>query len=405
MIRIPKQIINKINYFVLDYFLKSRNQLILNFEHLFKNTFRHKNRKIFFLGRARYGIFLSVKNILRNSNNNLVLLSSFTIPAVIDLVKKAGGKPYFVDFEKDSLYLDLSLIKKLIINKKPAALLITHYHVVQKHLNEIVKLCKKNNVKLIEDCAIYMSNSNSVGLKSDYSIFSFSSFKIVNFFFGGAISIRKKIPHDLINNLIKKEKKLNFCDYSLQIFNTWKFSFLTQKFFFHFITFELLKFKKKFNEQKNYEDKYHNFNKQPSSIAIASINSKIKKYYIEKKKRQYLAKIYYKLLKSICDNHVKVELNKGDFFHFVVFAKNKVHRDFIKKKCLENNFDIGTFFYPNCHKISNFKKIKGFTRNAEDIKNRIILLPTHNRVDSKYAYGLGRYLKKIYYYDYTSIQI
>lgn len=80
-----------------------------------------KNNMIF-LGRARTGIYLLVKHYLKDikSKNNVVLTSAYTIPDIINLIKKGGGKPVFVDFDYNSTYFSINDLKKKLpsINQK-----------------------------------------------------------------------------------------------------------------------------------------------------------------------------------------------------------------------------------------------------------------------------------------------
>ena len=136
---LPKQVINKINYLkFVQYFFKIPN--IIKIKSKFKKILNLNNRyKLIFLGRARTGIYLATKIIVDQSENKDVLIAPFTIPDVINLIKLAGGRPIFIDFEKKSTNLDIRVLKKNLINK-PAALVITHYTINQKDYKKIYKI-------------------------------------------------------------------------------------------------------------------------------------------------------------------------------------------------------------------------------------------------------------------------
>jgi len=403
----PKQIIYPISYFnyFKSFFFETKSyekNLIKKITKIF-----NINKEVKLLGRARSGIYLAIKIALKYSKNNNVLLSPYTIPEVVSLVIAAGGIPIFIDHEKKSIDLKISELNKKI-KKKPSAVLITHYHVNQRNYKKIYKLCKKYKVFLVEDCAIsYSGKSNNlkIGSLSDFSIYSFSSFKFINFFYGGALAYKKKYNH-----ILRKEtlnwKNLKPTEYYSKFINTLKFDILTNKFVFNFFTANMLKLinkqKPSFLDKKNYLKQKFKFDKtyftKPSDIAIKEIYEKTSIYKIYLNHRQKIAKIYYKNLKKITIPKYQFKSNffkNNEFIHFIVHAKNKQHRDYLKKQLLKNGFDVGGFFYPNCEDFINTKN-KERKKNIDDLKNIIITLPTHPRITKEYAEKLSKNLLKLY---------
>ena len=103
----------------------------------------------------------------------------------------------FIDHEKFSTNISIKDLSKKLKNIN--CLILTHYHVNQEITKKYFQFVK-NNVYLIEDCAIsYKGNSKKtpIGSLSDFSIYSFSIFKFVNYFFGGAISYKKKYSNEV----------------------------------------------------------------------------------------------------------------------------------------------------------------------------------------------------------------
>ena len=70
-----------------------------------------------------------------------------TISAIIN----AGGKPKLVDIGNDYL-IDVKKIKKSI-SKKTKAIIPVHLYGQMCEMDEIRKIAKNNNLKIIEDCA------------------------------------------------------------------------------------------------------------------------------------------------------------------------------------------------------------------------------------------------------------
>jgi len=135
------------------------------------------------LGRTRSGIFLLVKQVVTEARRN-VIMSPYTIPDIINMVKLGGGEPVFVDFRLNSTNVDLGHLRSLV-DEQTACVLVTHYHVPQAETNAIAHFCRSKGVKFFDDCAISLGASiegQPIGTVSDASVFSFSGFKILNFF-------------------------------------------------------------------------------------------------------------------------------------------------------------------------------------------------------------------------------
>ena len=141
--RIKINFINIFNLFTVKKF-KYQSNVVINLK-----KFLNVN-KIILLGRARTGIYLLVKHYLKypaRSGRN-VLVTAYTIPDVINLIKKAGGKPLFVDFEYQSTYFSILDLKNKIKKYKPKIVILTHYHLEEKNIKKILDICKKKKLLL-----------------------------------------------------------------------------------------------------------------------------------------------------------------------------------------------------------------------------------------------------------------
>ena len=131
MIKYPKQIIYPINFLKPSLYFSKKN-FLNNFLKRFKKINRNNSLNQKILGRARSGFYIAIKSLIKNERN-VFLISPFTIHEVIDLIILAGGKPLFIDFQKETTNLDLEKIKKNI-NKNVCGLVITHYSIVDKNI-------------------------------------------------------------------------------------------------------------------------------------------------------------------------------------------------------------------------------------------------------------------------------
>lgn len=402
---LPKQIINKIYYFNFIHYLffKPNKKRI---EKKLKKTLNLSNTySIVLLGRARTGIFLAIKSILKQSTSKLILIAPYTIPDVINLIKIAGGEPIFIDFDKKSTNLNLKILEKFL-NTKPAALIITHYTINEKNYKKIFKMCKKKNVKLIEDSAIAIAgysgkNKTPINSLSDFSIFSFSAFKFLNFFYGGLLAIKNNDDFNIINSEVKKWTKLDSYSYFKKFLEVLVFQFFTNKIVFNILTMKIYKlrsflgFNKSTKTYTNYQigklDK--TYLTRPSDLFYQEINKKMKFFKMSQFHRRKISNIYYNYLKhfSIPHDLTRSQINHSSVMHYLIYHKQS---NKLKQKLLNYNFDVGKTFYENCSPIFKNKKNEK-QNNIDDLVKNTILLPTHELITTNYAKKLAKKILKL----------
>jgi dTDP-4-amino-4,6-dideoxygalactose transaminase len=148
-------------------------------------------RNVIPIGRARAGIYILIKQTIARDRVEIVM-SPYTIPDVVNMVIFAGGVPVFVDFLPGSTNVAVDAVDRAM-SPRTAAVLLTHYHVNQEHLAEIGQLCRAKSVPLFDDCAIAFGadyDGAPIGGLTDASVMSFSSYKLLNYFWGGALAVR-----------------------------------------------------------------------------------------------------------------------------------------------------------------------------------------------------------------------
>lgn len=402
MIKYPKQIIYPINFFKPSLYYSKKN-FLNNFLKRFKKINRNNNLNQKILGRARSGFYIAVKSLIKNGKN-VFLISPFTIHEVIDLIMLAGGKPLFIDFQKNTTNLDLEKIKENI-NKNVCGLVITHYSIVDQNINLIFQLSKEKKIAIIEDCALcYLSAYNiSKKNKSDFQIYSFSSFKTINYFYGGLISYKKKYD-EKVNSVIKDWKKMDFFSYFRQIIRTLIFTLLTNNLIYNFITIYILRKK---NIIKNFLEKKidlktteinSSYFSLPSNAAVNELNLKILNYKKILTHRRKISLNYYSFLKNISiPKKITIkDIIQGDCFNYLILCKNENHKNYLNNILIENNFDTGLHFYYNCKNFKKFANIYGETSNLDNLIKRLLILPTHPRISIKYSTILSQTILKYY---------
>ena len=196
---------------------------------LFEKKISHFNKSNFVVncnsGTAALHISLKLSNVKKDDE---VIVPSITFISTINSVLYCNASPIFMDCDKN-LNVDVNKIilflknntyqkKKITYNKKTkkkiSAILITHVFGNLVNLDELVSLCKKRSIKLIEDAAEALgstfNNKLHAGTIGDFGILSFNVNKIITTGSGGSILIKNKKDFKKAKSLINQSKKDKF---------------------------------------------------------------------------------------------------------------------------------------------------------------------------------------------------
>lgn len=132
-----------------------------------------------------------------------VIVPNYTMIATPNSIKMFGAIPVFVDVEKETLCLDIELVKKAITAKTKAIMFVNangRYPIAG--IDAFQKLCDIHNLVLIEDSAqalgSYHINGKHAGTVGAVGSFSFSAPKVISTGQGGAlITNDDKIAHNI----------------------------------------------------------------------------------------------------------------------------------------------------------------------------------------------------------------
>ncbi len=160
-----------------------------------------------------------------------VIVPTITFIAPINAISYNHAKPIFmdcdeyynIDEEKTIEFINKETIYKngFTINKKTKkiirAIIVVHTFGNAVNLNQLVPLCKKRNIKIIEDASEalgthYIKNEKYAGTVGDFGVISFNGNKIITSGAGGMILVKNKKNYDRIKYLIYQAKNdaLNF---------------------------------------------------------------------------------------------------------------------------------------------------------------------------------------------------
>ena len=176
---------------------------VLKFERSFRKYIGSNDCVAVNSGTSALNLALSLYNI----KNKEVILPSLTFVSTVNAVKINGGIPIFVDVEPKTLCLDHSKIKKSL-SKKTRVILPVHFAGMPCNLDEIIKICRKNNLVLIEDAAHAAGSSykkKKIGKHGSAVCFSFHPIKNLAMPTGGLISINHK-NHKIIRKTLESRR-------------------------------------------------------------------------------------------------------------------------------------------------------------------------------------------------------
>tara|TARA_B100001094_G_C18125091_1_gene769071 strand:- start:424 stop:1569 length:1146 start_codon:yes stop_codon:yes gene_type:complete len=274
-------------------------------------------------------------------------------------VELTGAKAVFVDCDLKTGNILASDIEKKI-NRKTKAIAIVHFLGIPVDISEIKKIAKKNNLFILEDCALAIGakyNNKHVGTIGDVGVFSFYPVKHFTTGEGGIIITKNK----------KLSKKLKL----LRAFGV----------------------NKTFSERKKglYNSNYLGLNYRMSEIHAAIGCSQIKKLPSFLKQR----KINFDLMYKKISNNKKIQVIKSNnkFLHSSNYCLSIILRSDISKKRDEiikklNKEGLGTsIYYPHPVPRMNYYKNK-YKYDKKNFKNATIIS------DNSIALPVGPHLKQ-----------
>jgi dTDP-4-amino-4,6-dideoxygalactose transaminase len=134
--------------------------------------------------------------ILGVEREDEVMVSTFTFSGSINPILYLGATPIMVDSESHTWnlcpkYLESAILDRIALTgRAPKALVLVHLYGMPAQLDEIIEICQKYQIPIIEDAAEALGSSykgKKLGAFGDLSIYSFNGNKIITTSGGGAL--------------------------------------------------------------------------------------------------------------------------------------------------------------------------------------------------------------------------
>ncbi len=123
-------------------------------------------------------------------SGDIVFCSSFTFSASANPIIYQHAIPVFIDCDLETWNMSPDALEKAFRKYKPKAVLVVHLYGLSADLDQIISICDRHNVPLIEDAAESLGTfykSRHTGSYGDYGVFSFNGNKIITTSGGGML--------------------------------------------------------------------------------------------------------------------------------------------------------------------------------------------------------------------------
>ena len=305
---------------------------VLKFETEFKKYIRCTECITVNSGTAALHLALSLFDV----KGKEIILPAITFVSTAHAVVLNGGKPIFADVEPTTLCLDPSDVdQKITTNTK--LILPVHFGGMPCDLSRLHLLCKKNNIKIVEDAAHAAGstfNKKRIGSHSEVACFSFHPIKNLAMPSGGCITLNGKKSSKFKKLLVNRR----WCGITNRVGPV-------------------------------YDVKEIGWNYYMNEFSAAIGLVQLKKLNLLNKRRQNIAKRY---SKEINVEH-KMPFSKDCSYHlYWIIIKN---RKKFMKKMTENGIETGIHYIP-VNKMTFYKNTSTLA-NTKKVSKGLVTIPIH----------------------------
>jgi perosamine synthetase len=323
-----------------DKWISGDGPVIEKFEKKFKGIIKKNYAIAVSNGTSALEIALASLKLKKGSK---VILPNLTIVSCLNAIIRNNLKPIFVDVSVDDFNICINDLKKKI-SSDVKALIMVHTYGLAANIQEINKLKKRYNFKIIEDCAEGLGLKHKkryLGTFGDLSTFSFYSNKLITTGEGGCILTDNK----------------NYYQNCLKLRN---------------LSFGSI-------ERFKHEDLSGNY--RISSLQCAYGLSELKNFYKNIKLKRKIGLFYNKNLKDVnfCKTPLKKNFTSSNIYwvYPLIIKKNKkISKQHFQKFMKKNGIITRDFFFPLSEQpfLKKFKiKIRKFKNSSYLYKNGIYI--------------------------------
>lgn len=286
-----------------------------------------------------------------------VIVPANSYPTVFG-VALSGACPKLVDVEQETGHIQPLELEKTI-SKKTKAAVVVHLYGMSANLTQLKKICKRNNIFLIEDCAQSFGTTykeKPVGSFGDLAIFSFYPTKNLGAYGdGGAV----------VTDNYNWQNKLRML--------------------------------RMYGEKGRYDSQFLGQNSRLDELQAAFLLVKMKHLQEWTNTRRLLAKIYNQELSSISE--IKLIPNIPERKHvYHIFTIRTRKRDLLRMWLNQANIETGIHYPKPIHHTKAFSSlgVRGDFPIAENWSNEELSLPLHPFLTERQVYYVCNKVKEFF---------
>jgi len=307
------------------------------------------------VGNGTDAIKLALLALEIGKDDEVITVSNTAVPTISAIVE-TGAKPVFCDVTEKDYNISVEAIEELV-TKKTKAIVCVHLYGHPAEIKKINSICKKYNLKLIEDCAQSHGSKYKdrfTGSFGDISAFSFYPTKILGAFGDGGMCVTNKKVYD------NKLKMLRF--YGMK--------------------------------DKYFSEIEKGVNTRLDEVQAAILMFKLKRLKSDIVKRRKIAKAYNS---NLSNTSLILPTQIKDFYHsYYVYVVRHPNREYIMKKLKENDIFVNISYPYPVHSMPPFRKYKkGNLKNTNKFSKEIFSLPIYPQLSldkvEKVSYVLDKY--------------
>jgi len=371
-------------------------------EKTFRQYFQVNQALSFISGRTALWAILQAMGL---NQGDEILLQAYTCVVIPNTIIALGARPVWVDINPETFNLNTRDLEKKI-TPKTKAIIVQYTFGQPAKIKEIMKICEKHKLLLIEDCAQALGGEyqgQKLGTFADASFFSFGRDKIISSVFGGmAITNDKKLGNRLTQ--IQKQMPLPRQAWiAQQLFHPLAFSLIISVYncfdlgkLIHFLMTRLgLLSRAVAQKEKHGQIITHLQARMPNALAVLAL-SQFQRLELFNQKRIKIANLYQKELKNLKIHLPKRKENNRHVFLRYTIKMNRPET--LIKFARKRGIFLGDWYRPViAPKGVDQNKVfyqTGSCPQAEKTAAMSVNLPTHPKMTIKDAKKVIKILKE-----------
>ena len=314
-------------------------------------------------------IHLALKT-LNVQKDDVVFCSSLTFAATCNPIMYQGATPVFIDSDYETWNMSPKALQKafddaIINNQIPKAVIVVNLYGQSANYDEILKICNKYNVPVIEDAAESLGSTykgNQTGTIGEIGIFSFNGNKIITTSGGGML---------VSNNPKHTEKALFWATQSRE-------------------------------NERHYEHKELGYNYRMSNVVAGIGRGQLQVLETRIKQKKHIYETYKKAFENIKEIEMMPIYETPNYWLSVMTLKenSKINPIEIMKELEKHNIESRPVWKP-MHLQPYYKEYKFFSSLekssvSQDLFNRGICLPSDTKMSEEDIQKVIELVKKCF---------